>query len=109
MPVGFSFSVQVGPSLARMFHELLSRDHETGNPLVADAACGAGLRGAQRTRTRWACLPAIASLLAQARRAGHLATVARYRGIGSEPYLNGTLQGELVLPVPPVPSLSRGA
>jgi hypothetical protein len=26
-----------------MFHELLSRDHETGNPLVADAACGEGL------------------------------------------------------------------
>ena len=25
------------------------------------------------------------------------------------PYLNGTSQGEPVLPVPPVPSLSRGA
>jgi hypothetical protein len=25
-------------------------NHETGNPLVADAACGAGLSGAQRAR-----------------------------------------------------------
>jgi len=33
----------------------------------------------------------------KARRAGHLATVPRYRGIGSEAYLNGTSQGELVL------------
>jgi hypothetical protein len=33
----------------------------------------------------------------EARRAGHLATVPRYRGIGPEPYLNGTSQGELVL------------
>ena len=31
-----------------MFHKLLSRDHETGNPLVADAACGAGLSGLSR-------------------------------------------------------------
>jgi hypothetical protein len=29
----------------------------------------------------------------KARRAGHLATVPRYRGIGSEAYLNGTSQG----------------
>ena len=35
--------------------QLLSRDHETGNSLVADAACGAGLSGAQRARIRWAC------------------------------------------------------
>ena len=34
--------------LARIFHELLSRDHETGNPL-------AGLSGAQRARIRWVC------------------------------------------------------
>jgi hypothetical protein len=40
---------------------------------------------------------AIASLLAQARRAGHRATVPRYRGIGPEAYLNDTSQGELVL------------
>jgi hypothetical protein len=64
--------------LTRIFHELLSRDHETGNPLVADAACGAGLSGAQRARRRWVC---------------HRATVPRYRGIGSEAYLNGTSQG----------------
>ena len=30
----------------------MSRDRETGNPLVADAACGAGLSGAQRARIR---------------------------------------------------------
>ena len=34
--------------LTRIYHELLSRDHETGNPL-------AGLSGAQRARRRWAC------------------------------------------------------
>jgi len=28
-------------------------DHETGNPLVVDAACGAGLSGAQRARIIW--------------------------------------------------------
>ena len=33
--------------LARIFHELLSPDHETGNPL-------ARLSGAQRARIRWA-------------------------------------------------------
>jgi len=33
----------------------------------------------------------------KARRAGHLATVPRHRGIGPEAYLNGTSQGELVL------------
>jgi hypothetical protein len=38
------------------------------------------------------CLPAIASLLAQARRAGHRVTVPRHRGIGFEAYLNGTSQ-----------------
>ena len=38
-----------------MFYELQSRDSETGNPIVADAACGAGLSGAQRARRRWAC------------------------------------------------------
>jgi hypothetical protein len=61
--------------LTRIYHELLSRDHETGNPL-------AGLSGAQRARRRWAC---------------HRATrpaVPRYRGIGPEAYLlNGTSQG----------------
>ena len=36
--------------LARIFHKTVWRDRETGNPLVADAACGAGLSGAQRTR-----------------------------------------------------------
>ncbi|MBW2625919.1 MAG: hypothetical protein JRC54_07025 [Deltaproteobacteria bacterium] len=55
-------------ALARIFHELLSRDHETGNPL-------AGLSGAQRARRRWAC---------------HRATVPRD---WSEAYLDGTLQG----------------
>jgi hypothetical protein len=39
-------------TLARIFHESPSRDRETGNPLVADAACGAGLSGAQRARKR---------------------------------------------------------
>jgi hypothetical protein len=56
--------------LARIFHELLSRDHETGNPL-------AGLSGAQRARRGWVC---------------HLATrpaVPR----DWFPYLNGTSQG----------------
>ena len=33
----------------RIFHELLSRDRETGNPLVVDAACGAGLSRAERS------------------------------------------------------------
>ena len=33
--------------LARIFHELPSRDRETGNPLVQDAVCGAGLSGAE--------------------------------------------------------------
>ena len=51
----------------------LSREHETGNPL-------AGLSGAQRARRGWVC---------------HLATVPRYRGIGSEAYLNGTSQGPI--------------
>ncbi len=37
--------------LARMFHELQSRDRETGNPL-------AGLSGAERARRRWVCPPA---------------------------------------------------
>ncbi|MDH3964630.1 MAG: hypothetical protein OEV25_14570 [Deltaproteobacteria bacterium] len=31
------------------------------------------------------------------------------QGVGPEAYLNGTSQGEPALPVPPVPSLSRGA
>jgi len=34
--------------LARIFHELSSRDRETGNPL-------AGLSGVQRARIRWPC------------------------------------------------------
>jgi hypothetical protein len=42
--------------LARIFHELLSRDHETGNPL-------AGLSGAQRARRGWACHLATAGCL----------------------------------------------
>jgi len=46
-------------TLTRMFHELLWPDHATGNPLVADTACGAGLSGAKRARRRWACLPAM--------------------------------------------------
>ena len=51
-------SVEVGKiflDLARIFHELLSRDHEDG-------------------RATWQLVP-------------------RYRGIGSEAYLNGTSQG----------------
>jgi hypothetical protein len=39
---------QLPEHLARIFHELLSRDHVTGNPL-------AGLSGAQRARRGWAC------------------------------------------------------
>ena len=66
--------------ISRMFHEFLSRDRETGNPLVVDAACGARLSGAQRARRRRSC---------------HLVTVPRYRGIGPEAYLNGTSQGSL--------------
>ena len=54
--------------LTRIFHELLSRDHETGNPL-------AGLSGAQRARIRWAC---------------HLATAGCwFRGV-PERYVAGT-------------------
>jgi hypothetical protein len=79
--IGFAFQESYSQSnmallltgLARIFHELLSRDHETGNPLVADAACGAGLSGAERARIRWAC---------------HRATAG-----GWFPYLNGTSQG----------------
>jgi len=56
--------------LTRIFHELLSRDHEDG--------CA--------TRSAGAC-------------AACRATVPRYRGIGSEAYLNGTSQGEPVLSV----------
>jgi hypothetical protein len=52
--------------LTRIFHELLSRDHETGNPL-------AGLSGAQRARRGWVC---------------HRATAGCWF-----PYLNGTSQG----------------
>ena len=51
-------------TIARIFHELLSRDHEDG--------CA--------TRSAGAC-------------AACRATVPRYRGIGSEAYLNGTSQG----------------
>jgi hypothetical protein len=54
--------------LARIFDELLSRDHETGNPL-------AGLSGAQRARIRWAC---------------HLTTAGCWF-----PYLNGASQGPI--------------
>ncbi|MGB6927721.1 MAG: hypothetical protein WBH05_00745 [Syntrophobacteria bacterium] len=61
---------------------MLSRDHETGNPL-------AGLSGAQRARRRWVC---------------HLATAGCWF-----PYLNGTSQGEPVLPVPSVVSGSLPA
>jgi hypothetical protein len=33
---------------------LMPREREeTGNPLVVDAACGAGLSGAQRARRNW--------------------------------------------------------
>ena len=48
-------SAEIPLVLARIFHELLSRDHVIGNPLVVDATCrryrlrcGAGLSGAQR-------------------------------------------------------------
>jgi hypothetical protein len=47
-----------------MFYELLSRDHEDGRATRSAGACAA-------------CR----------------ATVPRYRGIGSEAHLNGTLQG----------------
>ena len=57
------FRMQIA-DLARIFHELLSRDHEDG--------CA--------TRSAGAC-------------AACRATVPRYRGIGSEAYLNGTSQG----------------
>ncbi|MGD8996108.1 MAG: hypothetical protein PVH34_12885, partial [Syntrophobacterales bacterium] len=52
--------------LTRILYELLSPDHETGNPL-------AGLSEAQRARIRWTC---------------HLATAGCWF-----PYLNGTSQG----------------
>ena len=74
-PTVFSYFAAIPSPLARIFHESLSRDRETGNPL-------AGLSGAQRARRGWAC---------------HQATVPRYRGIGSEVYLSGTSQGEPVL------------
>ena len=63
---GTIFRGSKNENLARIFHELLSRDHETGNPL-------AGLGGAQRARIRWAC---------------HRATAGCWF-----PYLNGTSQG----------------
>jgi hypothetical protein len=53
-----------------MFHELLWRGHEDGGATRSAGACAA-------------CR----------------ATVPRYRGVGSEPYLNGTSQGEFVLSV----------
>ena len=52
--------------LARIFHELLSRDHEDGRATRSAGACAA-------------CR----------------ATVPRHRGIGSEAYLNGTSQGPI--------------
>ena len=55
---------------ARIFHELLSRGHEDRRATHSAGACAA-----------------------------YRATVPRYRGIGSEAYLNGTSQGELVLSV----------
>ncbi len=64
--------------LAWIFHELLSRDHEDG--------C--------------ACPPSRACSLRRGGRA-----TGQPQGVGSEAYLCGTSQGELVLPVP---SLSRG-
>ena len=51
-------------SLTRIFHELLSRDHEDGRATRSAGACAA-------------CR----------------ATVPPYRGVGSEAYLNGTSQG----------------
>jgi len=54
--------------LTRIFHELLSRDHEDGRATRSAGACAA-------------CR----------------ATVPRYCGIGSEAYLNGTSQGPPVL------------
>ena len=62
-----AFGPQLCAALTRMFHELLLREHKTGNPL-------AGLSGAQRTRRRWAC---------------HRATVPP----DWFPHLNGTSQG----------------
>ena len=55
--------------LTRIFHELLSRDHEDGLGTRSAGACAA--------------------------RAKQL--VPRHRGIGSEAYLNGTSQGPPVL------------
>ena len=46
----FGLSVK-SKELARIFHEFTpwrDCDHETGNPLVADTACGAGLSGLSR-------------------------------------------------------------
>ena len=70
-------------TLARMFHELLSRDHEDGRACPPSRACSLR-RGGRATRSAGAC-------------AACRATVPRYRGIGSEAYLNGTSQGEPVL------------
>ena len=64
----FSFHCPHHRAPTRIFHKLLSRDHETGNPL-------AGLSGAERARIRWAC---------------HLATAeCWFRGI-PERYVAGT-------------------
>jgi hypothetical protein len=72
-----------------MFHESLSPDHETGNPLVVDAACGAelSLRPVGPTPRR-----AERSKLELDGRA-----TGQPQGFGSEAYLNATSQGELVL------------
>ncbi|MFA9614511.1 MAG: hypothetical protein ACERK9_11250, partial [Deltaproteobacteria bacterium] len=56
--------------LARIFHELLSRDHEDGRACPPSRACSLRRGG----RATWQLVP-------------------RYRGIGSEAYLNGTSQG----------------
>jgi len=87
----------VHPSLTRIFHDSVSRDRETGNPLVEDTACGAGLSGSAASANKMS-VPRAAQALSP--RVGHP------QGLESEANLNSTSQGELVLPVP---GLSRGA
>ena len=65
-------------------HREPARSGEAGGPARHASPPGNRLR-----RSRWRT--------GKARQTGHRATVPRYRGIGSEAYLNGTSQSKLVL------------
>ena len=77
----FISTAAYGSALARIFHETMWRDREDG---CACPPCEQGEAGGPP--------------------GNRLAAPQDWF-----PYLNSTSQGELVLPVPPVPSLSRGA